>query len=305
MNRLAPQLAFVIFLAATGCKHTEPNYCEDVPVTHNCMDKIDADSSCSGNAQCSGATPICDVGGSKACVQCTTADATACSGATPVCGTSKTCERCTMHAQCSSSVCLPDGSCSDGTNVAYVAVNGSGGACTKAMPCGTLAAAISTSKSVVKMAAGIVKGTTTTTIDGKAVTILADPGAKLDRDGDGPILEVRSASADVKIYDLEITGASGVAGADGVDLVPNGGMPKLALTHVKVASNQGAGIAATGGQLTVSQSTISGNLGGGVSITNADFNIVNNFIMRNGDPNNGTIGGASLTFTGTFLWPRR
>lgn len=296
MNRLAPQLAFAAIVAAAGCKHTEPNYCEDVPVTHNCLDKIDADTSCSSNAQCSGATPVCDVGGTKMCVQCTTDDEMACSGATPVCGATNTCERCTMHAQCSSNVCLPDGSCSDGGNVAYVAANGSGSACTKAMPCGTLAAAIGTSKPIVKIAAGLVKDTTTTTIDGKAVTILADPGAKLDRDGDGPIVEVRSANADVKIYDLEVTGASGVSGADGLQLTPNGGTPKLALTRVNVTANQGGGITCTGGALTISQSTVSTNQGGGISVTGtgATFDITNSFIFRNGDPDNGTFGGVNL-----------
>lgn len=318
MNRLAPQLAFVTIVAAAGCKHTEPNYCEDVPVTHNCLDKIDADTSCSSNAQCSGTAPVCDVGGSKMCVQCTTEDETACSGATPVCGADNTCERCTMHAQCSSSVCLPDGSCSDGGNVAYVAANGSGSACTKAMPCGTLATAIGTSKPIVKIAAGLVKDTTTTTIDGKAVTILADPGAKLDRDGDGPILEVRSANADVKIYDLEVTGASGVSGADGIQLTPNGGAPKLTLTRVNVTGNQGGGITASGGTLVVSQSTVSGNAGGGIACsggaltvsqsivstnqgggiavmgTGATFDVTNNYVFRNGDPDNGTFGGVNL-----------
>ncbi|MBA3462158.1 MAG: right-handed parallel beta-helix repeat-containing protein [Deltaproteobacteria bacterium] len=300
MNRLAPQLVFVTLLSVAGCKQTEPNYCEDVPVTHNCMDKIDADTSCSSNAQCSGATPVCDVGGAKACVQCTTTDATACSGATPVCGTNNTCERCTMHAQCSSNVCLPDGSCSDGVNVAYVTANGSGSTCTKAMPCGTLAAAINTNKPLVKIANGLVKDSATTSIDGKAVTILADSGAKLDRDGDGPILEVRSANGDVKIYDLEITGASGVSGADGILVTPNGGAPKLALTRVKITSNQGSGIACNGGALTVSQSTVSSNQGGGISIsgTGTMFDVTNNFIVYNGTANgvNATqLGGIAAT----------
>lgn len=296
MNQLARQLALATLLAATGCKETEPNYCEDVPVTNNCMDKIDADSSCSSSAQCSGATPVCDVTGTKSCVQCTTADAAACSGATPVCAASNTCERCTMHAQCTSNVCLPDGSCSDGANVAYVAATGSGAACTKAMPCNTLAAAVATNKPLVKIAAGLVKDASKTTIDGKAVTILADQGAKLDRDGDGPILEITSANADVKIFDLEVTGASGVSGADGIVVTPNGGAPKLTLTRVKVTANQGTGVTSSGGALTIAQSTVSTNQGGGISVTGTGttFDITNNFIYRNGDPDNGTFGGVNL-----------
>ncbi|MBK7539407.1 MAG: hypothetical protein IPI49_29420 [Myxococcales bacterium] len=78
----------------------------------------------------------------------------------------------------------------------------------------------------IKVAAGnAVKDSKVTIIDGKVVTILADPGAKLDRDGDGQILEIRSPTTDVKIYDLEITGASGATDADAIILTPNGGTP--------------------------------------------------------------------------------
>lgn len=278
-----------------------PNYCEGNPGPNNCDLMWDAaDEGCTSNAQCSGATPVCDVSGTKTCVQCTTDDTNACTGTTPVCGADHTCQACTMHSQCTASnVCLPDGSCSDGMNVAYVASTGSGSACTKAMPCGTLAAALATNKPIIKIAAGVVKDpNATTSIDGKAVTIFADPGAQLDRDGDGPILEVKSANADVKIYDLEITGASGTAGANGIDLVPNGGSPKLTLTRVKVTLNQGTGISATGGNLTVTQSNISGNTGGGVSISSAQFDITNSVIAKNGSVSS-TFGGVLLNGTNT------
>lgn len=280
----------VLVLVASACKN--PNYCEGNP-GNNCNYMWDAPDSaaCTSNDQCSGATPVCDVTGSQECVQCIEPDQTsACAGTTPVCGADHTCQACTMHAQCASNVCLPDGSCSDGSNVAYVAPSGSGNACTSTMPCGTLAAALAKNKPLIKFAAGLVKDTATTTIDGKAVTILAEPGAKLDRDLDGPILEVKSANADVRIYDLEITGASGTAGANGIDLVPNGGSPKLTLTRVKVTSNQGTGIAVSGGTLTVTQSTISDNTGGGVSISSAEFDLTNNVIAGNGGGSSGAGG---------------
>ncbi|MBA3540132.1 MAG: right-handed parallel beta-helix repeat-containing protein, partial [Deltaproteobacteria bacterium] len=191
---------------------------------------------------------------------------------------------------------MPDGSCAAETDVAYVTVAGTGTTCTKVAPCGTLDNGIKANKSVVKIASGLIKDNKTTPIDAKAVTILADLGAKLDRDGDGAILNVSSSGADVKIYDLEITGASGVAGANGIDLSPNGGMPKMTLTRVKVYGNQGVGISASGGFLTVSQSTISSNVGGGIYVggSGATFNITNNFIFRNGDQDNGVYGGINI-----------
>jgi hypothetical protein len=225
-----------------------------------------------------------------------------------VCGTDSTCHGCTSHAQCSSSVCLADGSCSDETNVAYVQSDGTGSApCTKAAPCGTLDDALNTTKPIVKIATGLVKGTKTTSINNKTVTIVADAGATLTRGlFDGAILEVRGNS-DVKIFDLDITGAVG-AGADGIDLMA-AGSPSLSLTRAKVDNNQGIGISATGGTLIVSQTTVSGNTGagisatggtlrvtcstiggtavntgGGISISGAQFDLANNFIVSNGGP---------------------
>src|SRR5690606_2156679 len=113
---------------------------------------------------------------------------------------------------------------------------GVGADCTKTSPCATLAAGLATNRPIVKLS-GLVKDNQTTTIDGKAVTILADPGAKLDRDGDGVILEVRGADADVTIVDLEITGQTGVFGS-AISLVA-GGTSKLALIRATVTGNQG------------------------------------------------------------------
>jgi hypothetical protein len=102
-----------------------------------------------------------------------------------------------------------------------------------------------------------------------------------------------------------------------VQLAANGGAPKLTLVQCTVTGNQGVGISTSGGTLTVSQSTISSNQGRGISASGGtltlsrstvSFNfgggmfvdagtaidITNNFIFRNGDPSNGTLGGAAL-----------
>lgn len=297
-----------------------PKHCEGNP-NDDCDLEWDAATSaqCTSNEQCETTKPVCDVAGSQTCVQCTAAQPAACSGSMPVCGTDQNCRGCQAHAECSSSACLPDGACAAESSVAYVAASGSGTTCSKAAPCGTLAAGLATNRSVVKIS-GLIKDTQTTTIDAKAVTIIADPGAILDRDGDGVILEVRNTNADVKIYDLQISGASGGVGDVGISL-PSGGTPKLMLTRVKVSANIGggissssglvtlaqstvsgnaaSGISALGGQLSIVRSTISGNGGGGIKIDGAAFDITNSFIVQNGGPTS-LVGGINLgTVSGT------
>jgi hypothetical protein len=199
-----------------------------------------------------------------------------------------------------------------------VAPGGTGTACTQAAPCPLLAEAIGKNLPYVKIAAtGAANASSTVVIDGKTVTILAEPGATVDRDGDGPILEVTSANANVSIYDLTLSGATSASGA-GILVTPNGGVPMLTLTRVTIEGNQGDGIAnnggtvmssqstistnqgngisCTGGTLTVSQSTIALNDAGGIAVSGAGttFAITNNFIYRNGDQNSGTYGGVNL-----------
>ena len=286
-----------VVLVATACARQEPNYCATAP-HHNCLD-LDGGISCRSDQDCTGSAAVCDIAGSKICVQCTTTRPEACVATTPVCGMDNVCRGCTAHADCGSQVCLPDGSCAVEASVAYVAPGGSGTACTKTAPCGILDDGVKRNVPYVKLASGLVKDTKTTTIDGQAVAIFGDSGAKLDRDGDGPIIQVQSNGADVKVFDLEITGATGTAGGDGIDLTPNGGNPKLTITRVTIDGNQGFGISASGGTLVVSQSTVSGNTGGGISVTGASstFDITNSFITYNGvatGPGATQVGGASL-----------
>lgn len=291
------RLAACSSLLLAACEKENSQYCEGHPEdTENCPP--DASTACTEDTHCPG--QVCDTA-TGACVQCTPNNAQACTGMTPVCGSNDTCGACTMHSQCTlSNVCLPDGSCGEEGQTAYVSASGAGTVCMKENPCPLLKSAIARNLPYIKIAAdGVANDTSTVTFDAKVITILAEPGAKLDRDGDGPILEVRSANADVKIFDLRLTGASGTSGADGIQLTPNGGLPKLTLTRVKIDSNQGAGIFSTGGTLTVTQSTVSSNQGGGISVagSGAAFNLTNNFIYRNGDQDVGTFGGVSLAIT--------
>jgi hypothetical protein len=146
--------------------------------------------------------------------------------------------------------------------VAYVRAGETGKMCTQAAPCGTIDDALKVNKLYVKMESGTVADNKITSIDGKTVTIFAEHDASLGRTGPGVILEIRN-NADVTIYDLKITGATGAVTDSAISIL-NGGAPRLSLTRVTVDGNQGVGISATAGTLTISQSTIQGNAGSGI-----------------------------------------
>ena len=332
-----------VLILGSACKTEDPYYCEGARLG-NCSFK----GTCTETSHCSVPTPntpVCDLseGGSIGnCVQCTTTDHEECRDITPVCGDNNMCQRCntqrdcdsslacftdgscgncTKHVDCDSSLaCLPDGTCADPGQVAYVQSGSMGPPpCKQGEPCGKLQQGIDsvneTSIRYIKVSSlggEVLNSDATTMIDGKAVIILADPGVKLALTTNGINLEVRNTGADVQIYDLEITGASGSVG------ISISGMPKLALTRVRV-TNMGAGISAVGGIVTVSQSTISGNSGqgismaggmlvvsqstilnnaqGGISVTGTGitFNIKNCFIFRNGNDVSADIGGARFS----------
>lgn len=289
MNRLT--MFGALCIAAVGCQKTQPNYCATAP-NHNCMDldaAIDGPTACTSDQQCSGATGVCDVSGSKVCVQCTTAEAQACTGMTPTCGSDDKCRACSVHADCASNACLPDGSCGTDTNVAYVDATGSASntTCTKAAPCSTIAKALATTKAFVKIHGTVDEQVS---INNQNLTVLADPGAKLTSTSNGILLEVKGTSQ-VSVLDLEIAGASGNNGY-GVSM-PTGNTATLSISRAKIDTNSAGGVSCSAGALTIARTEISGNAGGGVSLSSTSFDLENNFIVQNGGPTS-LIGGINL-----------
>jgi hypothetical protein len=234
---------------------------------------------CSSNQECAPPTAVCDLGSTRQCVQCTTTQADACARATPAC-VNNMCEKCTAHTQCPSAVCLPDGTCAAAADVAYVQSGGSGSPpCTRAAPCGTLADGVMSNLPTVKIAAGTIADSKLTTIDGKTVTIVADPGAKLSRSNAGLILEIANDGAHVAISDLEITGGAGID--SGAIVMSSGGAPELSLTRVTVDGNQGAGIFVSAGSLTLSRSTLSENRNAIVASAGTNLTMDQSVLTRN------------------------
>lgn len=279
--------------SAAACHHDNPNYCPGA-LNDNCMNVDAAAVSCSTDTQCTiaGAT-VCDTATSM-CVQCTADKPAACAGATPVCGGDDACQACTAHTQCATSACLPDGSCGDDTNVAYVDPAGSDNdTCTKATPCKVVAKALATKRPFIKFH-GITDEAVIIEL-GRSVTFLADPSAQLTRGVGGPIVTVRDDNTSLKVYDLSISnGPNNVNGAGIV--LQAGGTASVSLVRATVSNNPGGGIVASGGALTVSRSTVNGNRGGGIAVAGngVSFDITNTFIYRNGDGSESTFGGLNL-----------
>lgn len=312
----------LLSVSAVGCdrlwdKELVASWCKDHPQDADCLREFpDAGPArCSSNASCMAPTSVCDLAGTMMCVQCIAPDqAMACGGTTPTCGSDNACHACSKHDDCGSSACLADGSCAMMTDVAYVdPVNGTGTACSQAVPCKKVMDALGTGRRYVKLTGMIDEQVT---INNQNVIVLAAPGTVLTRSSPGTVLRVDGSSV-VQIFDLTI--ANGL-GPGGIGITLPSGMASLDMQRVTVMNNAGGGITATGGIVSVSQSTITGNPGGGITTTGgtltiarstvslnlgggisiggvgATFDITNTFIFRNGDENASTFGGLSLSF---------
>lgn len=217
---------------------------------------------------------------------------------------------CTEHRQCESNACLPNGTCSDGTDVAFVDPRGDqnpeapdGHECSLSEPCFYFVEALDTGRPYIKFT-GTTKTGLTMTLTNRKLDLLADKGAKLTRSTPGPLIKVNGGSQ-IAIYDLELTGAKGREWAgilmpadshssvslervtiddnegSGIDLESTG---ILSVAHSTISNNQGFGIVANGGAIHVSQSTIENNAQGGLNLMKpTELNIANNFIVRNGN----------------------
>jgi hypothetical protein len=315
MQRVALVVAPLVLLL--GCRVRNDQFCDNPanlghPACQGIMpDGPPIDVSCKDDTGCTANPdqPVCKItGNTGVCVECTTDKATRCTDRGLICANDK-CAPCARHADCTGSdVCKPDGTCALEADVAYV--NGDMGTdqtiCSKSMPCSNIELAAMTGR-IVK-----VSGTVNdrTTLNNRNAVILADPGAKLSPSMDAVALEIRGNSQ-VEIYDLEISHPGDAMPNEGI--IVDGRDAQLKLTRVNlinnksdgtkivagrftctlctIASNLNRGINATGGSITISQSTIRDNMGGGILIgADVTFQIVGNVIFHNGTPTSMTGG---------------
>lgn len=277
LHRYSNAGVVVVMCTLCACEQWQPNYCP-AATHHNCLE-LDGPPgpTCVRDQDCSGATAVCDVNGSRTCVQCTSSEPAACTGTTPVCSTEQGCQGCTAHAQCASNACLPDGSCGDEGIVAYVDPTGTdtpitGNICSKRTPCTTVTTALATNRPYVKF-----RGTTDEAVSirgGRIVTFLADPEAKLTRTrGNGAILTVQDSGTSLSVFDLSISNAPNGPSGIGCVIPTASGAPNLKLARVRVTNNPGGGISISGAQFSITNSIIATNGSatsalGGVQINN-------------------------------------
>jgi serine protease len=250
---------FVTLLVAASGTGCEARNCE-VIIDHHCGLTSGAGGPDASSAGCSGASaPACDAGRGGQCI---------------------------AHGDCESNACLPTGACAAEDEVAYVDGTAPASApCSKATPCGSVATALATGKHYLKLRGTINEAVT---IDGgRIVTLLGDPGATLTRSaGGGPVVQVTGTGTTLWVYDLAIADA----GPSGIGLVmPSSSAPSASLVRTTIHNNRGGGVSIAGGSLTIAQSMITGNLGGGVTVLqDGKFDIVDSVFFANGSPSSVT-----------------
>ncbi|HET9622647.1 MAG TPA: right-handed parallel beta-helix repeat-containing protein [Kofleriaceae bacterium] len=342
MRRLA--LFTTSVMALLGCTKTNDLYCDGHPGAAGCPDgggsgvpACKNDDGCTGNA----AGSVCDTAQSK-CVQCTSAhDACDKAGTTPICDTTaETCGACTTDDQCGTGgFCLPSGACAAATTVIHAASTGTDpqpacGNGTPQKPCSlddalTIAAADPTKKVIQLDDSGSYASSQPSSFVVKAdVTIEAHTATfhrRTGGPGDGPIFTVTGGKA-AALLGGTIDGALGING-DGIQcnssssLVVRGTTISnstesaidfqncdVTVVAAKLQSNGNnnlsAGIKSSAGTLTIYQSVIAGNKGGGLSLNDGTvFKVVGNAIVGNGG-NNSPTGGVSINATPTAAGSR-
>lgn len=278
-----------LLAAAAGCQN--PKYCAD-HVDFNCDEPVNGQGDPDGGGSnvtncvtdptvCSSAMPVCDTD-TKSCVQClVSAD---CTGATaPVCDTdAHTCGGCVAHSDCASGTCLPDGSCADDSQVAWVSPQGtSNTSCDKTSPCATIGAGLTPSaKSIVHVVAG--NYSEAIAVNDKVKTIVGE------RDAAGVILtkwsspvgsvplSIGGTTTKLTVKDVAFTGNT----MDAVSVFTSDA-EELHLIGCSITGATMYGLEVTGGAVTVDRTTIANNTRGGVNISKSKLTMTNSIVTGN------------------------
>ncbi|MBA3456872.1 MAG: right-handed parallel beta-helix repeat-containing protein [Deltaproteobacteria bacterium] len=304
-------IAITMIAAAllAACGEQNPAYCRAHPEDTDCPrgdggPDVDAPPvTCDSADDCMAPTPVCKLS-SQICVQCTEAtEATECTGNKPVCEpTLDVCRACSAHSDCSSAVCLPDGSCAPTAEVSYVdgAVPLGSTTCSQAAPCPTLEEGFkpTPARRYLKLT-GAITDSRAALIDNRNVTIFAAPGASLNRSNTGDVCEIKGTS-NVTIHDLTIRNATN---GNGLFVRESA---TVTLNAVKIHGNAGSGILFSGGNLTVLDSSVYQNTTNGISATAGMLTVRDSSVYEN--PTSGitavgtgllTIGSSVIAFNGT------
>lgn len=248
----------------------------DCPVeTPACGDGTFLCGTCEGDGDCvdHDGTPRC-LTTSGGCVACL--DSNDCSGDTPFCD-GNACRACQADDECASNVCDREtGSCVDENDVIYLSTTGTtGGTCTSGAPCNSFLLGlmqVTSSRNVIKAAPGTYTGQVV--IDGDTVTIYGE-GATVMQTAVQPAIIVINGAV-VSIDGLTVSG-----GGVGIQCSPGtGAAPTLRLHRGKVIANAG----------------------GGISISDCQFSLVDDIIALNGGVTT-SLGGVSIAQISSITGP--
>lgn len=329
-------LLLVVPLAAlAGCKTENKAFCGDPNNAglQGCPGDATNGGGCGSDGDCKiMGFPACEKTiNNGTCEPCTASNPGACMGTTPRCE-SNACVACVDDMQdCKGGVCLATGDCADTSHIIYAS-----GVSTKLADCGdaTTPCSLNTALGMVTPTRNVVKLVDQNKApfsSANGFTVSSDVtidarGATLNRPANGPILTVMGGKT-LTLLGGTIQGTAGMDG-DGISCTGSGSTLvaidtevennaqsginadtcTLTLTRVTIHNNsQKAGAFAPGinvnkGSITLAQSRIDSNNGGGLSITNAVFQIVGNVFSNNGPPGTpdppSPVGGISISTAG-------
>lgn len=259
-----------------------------------------ADGRCESQADCTASAPHCAAGG--ACVACLQDDHCAASPDAPVCDEAFSCRGCQAHGECASNVCDRDtGTCVPESAVVHVAEGGTGD-CSRARPCGSIAAALDLvhADNDTRYAIRLDDGTYTepVALNDLRVRIIGD-GATIQSDGvtpdpaRDPAIVIVGERAQVRLEGVRIRGTRSSARTTGI-LCLGDTLSSLGLLQVTVTENAGLGILAEDCILTVERSAITGNTGGGLLVIDSSFDVTNSYFLGNGDVASSAVAGVTI-----------
>ena len=241
-------------------------------------------SSCDGAGSCKAGAPI-------ACgfAKCTT------SGPTATCT-----EACKSHDDCiASSLCdrgdahqTGGGACLDPKRILSVSAGDLSGAIN----------ATSAAVDVIRIPAGTYSDALS--ISGKQLKLIGAGSDRsqvvIKRQSAGPAI-VLLGGAQLQLQDLQVSSANGASGSVGHGIQCAGANTKLAVLDADVTLNEGVGVIADGCDVTLRRARISGNKGGGISLSGGGSRVVGNtLLVTNGTlgASGSAIGGAQLSLDG-------
>jgi hypothetical protein len=321
-------LVVVPLVALGGCRTENKAFCENPANAglQGCPGDASNGGGCGSNNDCKTPSfPVCDLTIDQGtCEPCTSSDRGVCKDTTPRCE-KDTCVACVDDAQdCQGGVCLATGGCADASRIIHV-TSGS----TKMTDCGdttenacSLTGALmlaTTGKDVIKLddqgpftASGFTvsndvtidaRGATLTRADGgpvltvmggKSLTLLSGTIQATGKMGDGIKCNGPGSTLIAVDTTIESNDLSGI----------NSDTCTLNLTRVTISNNSqkpgmfSPSVNASKGSITLVQSRIDSNQGGGLKITDAQFTIVGNVFVNNGDTMS-QVGGIAISTSAT------